>query len=409
MLPVRYQLRDNWPVINGSPLAYLVALRNGMNDSAVYPPDRPARPESKMEFDAIVARNGGRVPQTVARIADGKAFAPSGAAQELGVFLRRLPAGRYFLKPDVGKGGAGAHRLESAETGLSIDGRDASFEALMRIVSAEPYLLQESLIPFQHPLQARYSADVISTIRLMVFDTNKGAVTAGGFMRLAGSSAAVDNYSQGGIAVAIDLEQAVLRPDGVVEPRFTGTTVHAGSGLGLKDQPVPHLEEATALVTRLQGRLGMKSLGWDVALLQDGPCIVEANRTWDVHLPMRIIPGFYDSFLRYQLNEPVEATARFEFAGDFPDRKLARHWLSYLLGQSLVSGCLEHLSRHHVVLTLAGSRRAMEAVAQRLQREAGHFHISKVRVVKSDARIRPGFDVEASFAAPAETQPAATA
>jgi hypothetical protein len=148
----------------------------------------------------------------------------------------------------------------------------------------------------------------------------------------------------------------------------------------------------------------MKTLGWDVALLTNGPCLIEANRTWDVHLPMRIVPGFFATFMRYHLYEAVEATARFDFAGDFPDRRLARHWLSYVLGQSLVSGRLEHLSRNRAVVVISGSQRGLEAAAQRLRHEAGSFNVSKIHAAKISAQIKPGFDIDPSFAATANAR-----
>jgi hypothetical protein len=399
MLVVRYQLPDNWPIINGSPLAYLVALRNGLNDSSVYPPEQIPRPEGKAEFDAIISRHGGGVPRLIARIERATAYSGTGVTQELRAFLRQLPAGEYFCKPDFGGHGTGAHRLQIAAAGLTVDGRHAGFDELERTLSAEPYLLQESLVPSQHPVQARYSSDVINSIRFMVLTTENGPVIGGAFMRLANGHAAADNFSQGGVAVAIDLARGVLCPSGVVKPRFRATTVHEKSGLPLKGQPVPLLEEASALVRRLHGCLAVKSLGWDVALLKDGPCILESNRTWDVHLAMRIVPGFFARFMRCHLHEPVEATARFDFSGDFPDAKLARHWFSYVLGQSLVSGRLEHLSRTRAVVVASGSRRGIDATAHRFKHEAGAFKVSKIRAAKVDDRIAPGFDVEASFAA----------
>jgi hypothetical protein len=407
MLPVGYELRDGWPIINGNPLAYLVALRDGMNDSAAYTPGRTPRPESKSDFDAIVARHGGPVPVLLARIEAGRAAAPDGAAHTTGEFLRQLPAGQYFCKPDVGKNGNGAHVLQISATGVTLDRKQTNFAALEQMLSAGPYLVQESLVPRQHPQQARFNPEVINTIRLMVFDASTGPVTAGGFMRLANEHGAVDNYVQGGLAVPLDLQRGVLRPIGYVRKAQATTTVHARSGLRLEGQPVPFLEEAKALVCRLHGHVAMKTLGWDVALLKDGPLIIEANRTWDVHLAMRIVPGFFAAFMRYHLAEAAETSARFDFTGDFPDRKLARHWLCYVLGQSLVSGRLEHLSRSRAVVIVSGSRRGIDATAHRLKHEAGAFNVSKIGAAKIEARIATGFDVEASFRPGAQERAAA--
>jgi hypothetical protein len=240
MLPVAYELRDGWPIINGVPLAYLVALRDGMNDGAAYAPERTPRPESKSAFDAILARHGAPVPETMARIEAGKAITSDGAAEDIGGFLRRLPPGQYFCKPDIGKNGNGAHVLEIAATGVKIDHKQSNLSELERMLSPQPYLLQESLVPRQHPQQVRFNADVINTIRLMVFDTAAGPVVAGGYMRLANDHSAVDNYMQGGVAVPIDLARGVLRPVGYLRKAQATTRVHP-------IRPVPGRTGGTAL------------------------------------------------------------------------------------------------------------------------------------------------------------------
>jgi hypothetical protein len=393
--------------LDGQPLDYILGLRNGMNDSAVYPPERTPRPESKLAFDQVLMRHGAPVPRTVARAVDGRAeLIDSGADQALGEFLRQLPPGPYFCKPDVGKNGDGAHRLDVTESGLRINGRQASHTELAQLLSAQPYLVQESLVSLQHPLQARYNPQVINTIRLMVFETDAGPAVIGGLMRMANESVAVDNFMQGGVCVPIDLERGVLRTVGFLKKGFQQTRVHTGSGLTLAGQPVPLLAEASALVCRMHGFIAMKTLGWDVALLKNGLCIIEANRTWDVLLSAYVIPGFLPAFLNYHLAEPIETTARFEFDGNFSDRGAARQWLCFLVGLSRVNARLDHFSPTRVILSISGSQRGMDAVTQRLKREAASFQVEKVKALKCDARLRRGCDTAASFATAPQPQTA---
>jgi hypothetical protein len=255
-------------------------------------------------------------------------------------------------------------------------------------------------------VQARYNPEVINTIRLMVFDTDTGPRVVGGLMRLANQSTVVDNFMQGGVAVPIDLERGTLGAVGYLKKDFKPVRVHARSGLPLAGQPVPMLSEASALVCRLQRSIALKAVGWDVALLKTGPCIIEANRTWDVLLSVYTIPGFLERFLDYHL-ERAEIAARFELDGNFSDRIAARQWLGFLAGLSRVSGRVDVFSPNRVIFTIAGSKRGMDEVAERLKRESASFHVPKIHAYRTAVAVKRGFDLSATFDARAATLAAA--
>jgi hypothetical protein len=390
--------RNDWAIIGGSPHSYLNALRDGRNESATYPPERTPYPYGKMAFDSFVAHNGGRAPHLFARIRDGLAELPSGLSQQLGEFLRNLPCGKYFCKPDHGKKGNGALRLEISALGVKVDGEAADLSETEFRLSQHPYLVQSSLVPLQHPQAAQFNPDVINTIRLVTFDSDRGPAITGGIMRLANSAPAADNWALGALAVPIDIENGVLADTGVLRHGFTTATVHPRSGLSVGGMAIPYFHEACELVCTLHARLAIKTVGWDIALLKDGPVVLEGNRTWDVYVMPRLDPGFFASFMDYHLYEPVASTLRFALDGDFADRDQVRLWLSHLAGHSLVRGRVDHMSGCRLVVTLAGSQRGMDAAAQRLRHEAATFRVEKIRAGFSTASFPPIFDIEASFA-----------
>lgn len=211
-------------------------------------------------------------------------------------------------------------------------------------LSAARYLVQESLTPRQHPLISRFHAGVIDTLRLITFDADSGPVVAGAFMRMAIGKATIDSWALGGVLAPIDLEKFCLRESGLLKKGLKLVDAHPQSGHRFGGAPVPYLAEAIATACKLHSRLAIKSLGWDIALLEDGPCILESNRQWDVFSTAQFNLEFVHAFLRFHLPQGDQASARFVFNGSFDDRQAVRHWLCGVAGAALTSGTVEQFS-----------------------------------------------------------------
>jgi len=89
-------------LLGGNPGAYLESLRDTKNRLSAYAPDRIERRREKIDFADFVTRAGGRSPRTVALI--GNALVVEGTSGEpVETFLKQLPEGRYFCKPNKGR------------------------------------------------------------------------------------------------------------------------------------------------------------------------------------------------------------------------------------------------------------------------------------------------------------------
>jgi hypothetical protein len=123
---------------------------------------------------------------------------------------------------------------------------------------------------------ARYNPEVLNTIRLVTFDTDNGPVVRAGYMHAAIGSRSVDNWAAGGVAVSIDIARGLLTSRGLVKGQSGFVSAHPRAGIAFEGQELPHYREAARMVCVLHARLRAKSLGWDVALLESGPAVVEA-------------------------------------------------------------------------------------------------------------------------------------
>jgi hypothetical protein len=258
---------------------------------------RPAKPQpgrrrpfrDKAEFAAECDAVGLRAAPVLARFIAGAQVAADGAAP--------LPKTDLFLKPIVGKGGRGAERWHYDGARWLRDDQSFDEAGLLAHLAArsrrEALLLQPRLV--NHPDLAEVNLGALSTCRLMTaLDEQERSEVIGAVLRMPSRrDMAVDNFHAGGIAAKIDLDTGRLgvASDMGLKRSTRWHEVHPVSGGRIEGLTVPCWPAVKTLVTEAHARLGDRVvIGWDVAVLADGPIIVEANGLPDpdtLQRPMR--------------------------------------------------------------------------------------------------------------------------
>ena len=382
-------------LLNGNPGAYLNGLRDAKNRSATHASDRIEYRRKKVDFGEFVTNLGGRSPRTIALIRNATVVAPASASgPTVENYLKELPAGSYFCKPNVGRNGIGAFRLTVGAEGPRVDDDARSYSDVTNVFSSEDYVIQEWVAPLQHPDIARFRVGVINTMRLVTFDANTGPKAIAASLRMAISLKSIDSWTQGGVVAGIDLKRGVLKPFGCLKKGLKIVDSHPGSGLPFRDQPIPHLRDAVEMACELHARLnGVKSLGWDIALLKDGPCFLESNKMWDVIMSAQLNPGFVPAFIALHLPSSCDRAVRLEFDGPFESRVQICRAVATILGTAMASGRIERLGREHLSLTVGGTQESVQTAVQMFRRRSRN----RMRIAPSRNRPAPGFDVDAAF------------
>lgn len=160
------------------------------------------------------------------------------------------------------------------------------------------YLLQKRLS--QHPGMARLHPQSINTIRLVTFNNNGNVKLFFAAVRMGAAGRNVDNWNAGGIAVAVDMNTGTLRQHGIMKACFgRRTDIHPDTQIEFLGYPIPFFQESVELVCNVHRYLyGMHSIGWDVAITEDGPTIIEANEDWDGSFAMCSEENFKEKFYR---------------------------------------------------------------------------------------------------------------
>jgi len=185
-------------------------------------------------------------------------------AAAVSALIKRHPA--LILKPVDSLGGHGVEKIDASTIG--------DLESFIsRAVGARQFLLEECLI--QHPELARLNPSSVNTLRLITFRKDGEVHLLASALKI-GNGGAIDNFSDGGMYTMLDDSGRAL------SAAFDGAghsySVHPRSGVTILGFEVPLFGEAVALVTKAARVVPeIPYVGWDVAILPDGPVLIEGN------------------------------------------------------------------------------------------------------------------------------------
>ena len=232
---------------------------------------------------------------------------------------RVFPEGDLFVKPVFGKGGFGAERWNWIGEGRyrSTRGPELSGEALLQHIAGlskkKPFMLQPAVD--NHTDLRDLSIGALSTVRVMTCRDDRGGheVTNAALRMSINPKSAVDNFHAGGIAAPVDLVTGELGPasDLGLGPKFVWHDTHPLTGGQISGRILPCWQEVIALAVRAHAAFPEWAvIGWDVGILDHGPCLVEGNKGPDVDIIQRtargpIGSGRFGELLAYNLEQAI--------------------------------------------------------------------------------------------------------
>lgn len=200
-----------------------------------------------------------------------------------------------FMKKIDGECADGVYHIQVGKDGVKnrLD--------MAKITKSGRWLLQ-SAITNQHKCISALHPKSINTIRLVTVWNNRTneVEILSGVLRIGKGDNEVDNWAVGGISVGINIENSTLREYGYYKPGF-GTKIvkHPDSQIVFKDYPIPYLKAAIEDAKIFHRHLsGIHSIGWDIAITEDGPCFVEGNDNWEISLLQVVNYGLKKEFDR---------------------------------------------------------------------------------------------------------------
>lgn len=105
-------------------------------------------------------------------------------------------------------------------------------------------------------------------------------------MKFGTKNSPVDNWGHGNIIAGIDLETGRLNTKGFFSPGYgTITEIHPETRIEFKGFQIPFWSDLKQRVLKSHFFLNkVFTIGWDIAITENGPIIIEANDNWGVNL-----------------------------------------------------------------------------------------------------------------------------
>jgi hypothetical protein len=123
--------------------------------------------------------------------------------------------------------------------------------------------------------------DVLATLRVMSFRRPDGAVMIGPVVwKIPLGRSGVDNIARRGVIASVELATGIAgrARHSLSEP---DVVTHPETGFQVEGTRLPHWPLVDPLVRAAFAVLpGLHAIGWDVAIAETGPLIIEANSWW---------------------------------------------------------------------------------------------------------------------------------
>ncbi len=231
------------------------------------------------------------------------------------VHLKEIKNVYLCYKPVEAECGDGVMMFRIMQDGMvEIKGELCKFDTLLEKISSNIKKWGRGMIEdwiMQHPELSKIYSKSVNSLRIITVlhdADDDGVRVLGAFLRIGAHGNNVDNYAVGGLIVDVN-EEGKLRKYGYIRPEYGNeeTTVHPDSGFVLEGFQVPYFKESVDICKSIHLKLkGIYSIGWDVAITESGPMIVEINDNWEIE-PIEHCTG---RGLRKEYEETFVATAK---------------------------------------------------------------------------------------------------
>ena len=232
------------------------------------------------------------------------------------VVLDTITVDAIVIKPVIDScQGAGVNVINiSTNKKFEMSGKTYSSSELVKKLFSEysgSYLIEEKIQ--QHSFNHRLYPEAVNTIRVDSLLAKSGeAIINSAYLRIGRNGRKIDNWSgkQGGIGVNVNIQNGTLDSQGIDYSKNLYSE-HPNTHVYFSGLVVPYWEEIINIVKEAALQFpNLRALGWDIALTEDGPLILEVNADYDILAQQTCTQAFgenkvfYNELVNYAKNTP---------------------------------------------------------------------------------------------------------
>lgn len=147
-------------------------------------------------------------------------------------------------------------------------------QCFQTLKNRKQYLVEEEIT--QHPLMRKLYSKSINTLRVISFLTEEKEVVILNIILRIGNGGYVDNFSSGGMYTFVSKDGKILIP--AIDEKGCVYEIHPISNTKLVGFSLPKFQEVLDLVKEIAQVIPeVRYVGWDIAIGNDGPILIEGN------------------------------------------------------------------------------------------------------------------------------------
>jgi len=189
----------------------------------------------------------------------------------------------FFVKPDDGQGGKGIFTIRKSNKNLYIDDRLLDENILRQKTISNKFVLQEGIK--QRSDINSINPTSVNTLRVITQTQDNVIKISAVVIRIGRNESVVDNSSQGGISVKIDIEKGTLNSFGSTEHTNEIFEEHPDTHFKFNGFVIQGWDKIMSQVLEYANRISVfPELGWDIAVLENGISVIEINAYYGLEL-----------------------------------------------------------------------------------------------------------------------------
>ena len=202
------------------------------------------------------------------------------------VITEHFKESTVFIKPLDGECGVGIIKCMIHNDQLFVNSAIITPSELKNMCKKGRYIIQKAIS--QHPEMNRMYDKSVNTIRMT---TVKNLLTQeieilSPTLRVGANGNFVDNFSKGGVIISMDPNTGKLADWGFFKPQYGfKAKFHPDTNVEFATFKIPFYNQAKELAKQFHSFLDLHSIGWDIAITEDGPIFIEGNDNWEINLP----------------------------------------------------------------------------------------------------------------------------